>query len=54
MAEEKGSIVESRDAPGYRNLQTTRVYLTRIAIKRDKYSRAITSRLSVGADEYAE
>ena len=52
IAEETGSIVETQDALGHRNLQTTRVYLTRIAVKRDKHSRAITARLNVGADEH--
>lgn len=54
VAEETGSIVETQDALGHRNLQTTHVYLSRIAVNRDKHSRAITSRLSIGADEYAE
>lgn len=48
VAEETGSIVETQDALGHRSLQTTRVYLSRIAVKRDKYSRRITSRLKVG------
>jgi integrase len=51
VAEETGSIVETQDALGHRNLQTTRVYLTRIAIKRDKHGPTIISRLGVGTDE---
>lgn len=54
VAEETGSIVETQDALGHCNLQTTRVYLARIAVKRDKHSKAITSRLSVGAEEHTE
>jgi len=54
IAEETGSIVETQDALGHRNLQTTRVYLTRITVKRDKHSCAITSRLNIDADEHNE
>lgn len=54
VAEETGSIVETQDALGHRNLRTTRVYLTRIAVKRDKHSRAITSRLIVVTGEQEE
>jgi integrase/recombinase XerC len=50
VAEETGSIVETQDALGHRNLQTTRIYLTRIAVKRDKHGSAIASRLGVSAD----
>jgi integrase len=54
VAEETGSIVETQDALGHRNLQTTRVYLTRIAVKRDKHGPTIISRLGVGTDESNE
>lgn len=54
VAEETGSIVKTQDALGHSNLQTTCVYLARIAVKRDKHSQAIISRLSVGAEEHAE
>lgn len=47
VAEETGSIVETQDALGHRNLATTRVYVNRIAVKRDKHSRKITLRLGV-------
>lgn len=50
VAEETGSIVETQDALGHRNLQTTRVYINRIAVKRDKHSRAISSRLNIGRE----
>jgi integrase/recombinase XerC len=52
ISEETGSIVETQDALGHKNLATTRVYIGRIAVKRDKHSRSITSRLSVGADQH--
>jgi integrase/recombinase XerC len=46
VAEETGSITETQDALGHRNAATTRVYVQRIAIKRDKHSESITNRLS--------
>jgi site-specific recombinase XerD len=48
VAEETGSIVETQDALGHKNLATTRVYVGRISVKSDKYGRRITSRLKVG------
>jgi integrase len=45
VAEETGSLTETQDALGHRNASTTRVYVQRIAIKRDKHSERITSRL---------
>ena len=51
VAEKTGSIVETQDALGHKNLATTRVYVGRIAVKSDKYGRRITSRLKVGAEE---
>lgn len=51
VAEETGSIVETQDALGHKNLATTRVYVGRIAVKSDKYGPRIASRLKVGAEE---
>ncbi|HEY0322150.1 MAG TPA: tyrosine-type recombinase/integrase [Pyrinomonadaceae bacterium] len=45
VAEETGSLTDTQDALGHRNASTTRVYVQRIAIKRDKHSERITSRL---------
>ncbi len=45
VAEETGSLTDTQDALGHRNATTTRVYVQRIAIKRDKHSERITSRL---------
>jgi len=45
VAEETGSITETQDALGHKNLATTRVYVQRIAIKRDKHSERISKRL---------
>jgi integrase len=47
ISEETGSIVETQDALGHKNLATTRVYVGRIAVKRDKHSRQITARLKL-------
>jgi integrase len=47
ISEETGSIIETQDALGHKNLATTRVYIGRIAVKRDKHSRQITSRLKL-------
>jgi integrase/recombinase XerC len=47
ISEETGSIVETQDALGHRNLATTRVYIGRIAVKHDKHSRQITERLKL-------
>jgi integrase len=47
ISEETGSIVETQDALGHKNLATTRVYVGRIAVKSDKHSQRITSRLKI-------
>lgn len=41
IAERTGSIVETQDALGHKNAATTRVYVRRIAVKRDKHSEEI-------------
>jgi integrase/recombinase XerD len=41
VAERTGSIVETQDALGHKNAATTRVYVRRIAVKRDKHSEEI-------------
>ena len=46
VAEDTGSMIETQDALGHRNLATTRVYVNRIAVKRDKHSRKITARFT--------
>jgi len=51
VAEETGSMVETQDALGHRNLATTRVYVNRIAVKRDKHSRKITARFNTADSE---
>jgi integrase len=51
VAEETGSITDTQDALGHRNAATTRVYVQRIAIKRDKHSGSITRRIKRAGDE---
>ena len=46
IAEESGSITDTQDALGHRNAATTRIYVRRIAVKKDKYSDRITRRIN--------
>jgi site-specific recombinase XerD len=45
VSEITGSLVETQEALGHKNLATTRAYVQRIAVRRDKHSRRITERL---------
>ena len=47
VAEQTGSIVETQDALGHRNQAATRVYVRRIAVKRDKHSEQIARLLNL-------
>ncbi|MCZ7546768.1 MAG: site-specific integrase [Anaerolineae bacterium] len=47
VAEETGSLIETQDALGHAHLKTTRVYVKRIAVKKDKHSDRIASRLGI-------
>jgi integrase len=47
VAERTGSIVETQDALGHKNPATTRVYVQRIAVKRDKHSEEIARLLNL-------
>lgn len=46
VAEDSGSITETQDALGHRNAATTRVYVQRISVKRDKHSERILGRFA--------
>lgn len=46
VAEDSGSITETQDALGHRSAATTRVYVQRIAVKRDKHSERILKRFA--------
>jgi integrase len=47
VSENTGSLLETQEALGHKNLDTTRVYVRRVAVQRDRYSRAILDRLGV-------
>ena len=51
VSEETGSITATQEALDHRNPSTTRVYVQRIAIKRDKHSERISKRWAVGSDK---
>ena len=51
VAERTGSIVETQDALGHRNPATTRVYVRRIAVKRDKHSEEIARLFDLGGEQ---
>jgi integrase len=46
VAEETGSITETQDALNHRNPSTTRIYVQRIAVKKDRHSRLVSKRFS--------
>jgi integrase len=45
--ESTGSIIETQDALGHKHPTTTRVYVQRIAVKRDRHSTTILDRPDV-------
>jgi integrase/recombinase XerD len=45
VSEETGSLIETQDALGHDSPKTTRIYVQRIAIKKDKHSKSISDRL---------
>lgn len=45
VSEETGSLTETQEALGHKNPATTRAYVQRIAVRRDKHSRRIVERL---------
>jgi len=47
VSEDTGSLVETQEALGHRNLATTRVYVNSIAVKKDKHSGRISERLGI-------
>jgi site-specific recombinase XerD len=47
VSEDTGSLVETQEALGHRNLATTRVYVNSIAVKKDKHNGRISERLGI-------
>ncbi len=46
-AESSGSLVETQEALGHKNLATTRVYVQRIAVKSDKFGAEVAKRMKL-------
>ncbi len=51
VGEETGSLFEAQDALGHKSPATTRIYLERVAVKRDRFSQKIGKRLGIDEDE---
>jgi integrase len=45
VAEDTGSITETQDALGHKHVATTRVYVQRISVRRDRHSESILRRM---------
>ena len=45
VAEDSGSIIETQEALGHKDIQTTQVYVNSIKFKKDKHSRSIKNRV---------
>lgn len=45
VAEESGSIIETQEALGHKDIQTTQIYVNRIRFKKDKHSRSLRNRI---------
>jgi integrase len=51
VAEETGSFVEAQEALDHENLATTRVYVQRITVKKDRHGSKVAARIRKSADE---
>ena len=47
VAEDSGSIIETQEALGHKDIQTTQVYVNRIKFKKDKHSRSVRNRIKL-------
>ena len=45
VSEDSGSIIETQEALGHKDVQTTQVYVNRIKFKKDKHSRSMKERI---------
>jgi integrase len=54
VAEETGSFLETQEALDHENQATTRVYVQRIAVKKDRHGGRIAGRMKLGRDREAE
>lgn len=48
VAEDTGSIIETQEALGHKDIQTTQVYVNRIKFKKDKHSKNLRNRIKPG------
>jgi site-specific recombinase XerC len=53
VAEETGSFLEAQEALDHENAATTRVYVQRITIKKDRHGRRVADRLRLRKDDAA-
>ena len=51
VAEDTGSITDTQDALGHKNAATTKVYVQRIAVKKDKHSTNVAARFGLTGDD---
>jgi integrase len=51
VAEETGSFLEAQEALDHENQATTRVYVQRIAVKRDRHGRKVAGRMKLARNE---
>ncbi|HEX8189389.1 MAG TPA: tyrosine-type recombinase/integrase, partial [Pyrinomonadaceae bacterium] len=51
VAEETGSFIEAQEALDHENQATTRVYVQRITVKKDRHGSKVSSRIKHDADE---
>lgn len=54
VAEETGSFLEAQEALDHENLATTRVYVQRITVKKDRHSRRIAERMGLARGDGGE
>lgn len=54
IAEETGSFLEAQEALDHENQATTRVYVQRITIKKDRHGGKVAGRMKLGRDRKAE
>jgi integrase len=51
VAEETGSFLEAQEALDHENQATTRIYVQRITVKRDRHGRSVAARIKLGRTE---
>jgi site-specific recombinase XerC len=51
VAEETGSFLEAQEALDHENQATTRVYVQRITVKRDRHGRKVAGRMKLARNE---